>query len=411
MPELRTDKIRPLLAPLMAVLVLLMVTVWFGKRLLGATPPPAPAPAPPAAAPPAVDQVAAQDSPLAPPQRAFVIAVNGKDVVGLPDRSTAQAVVDELKENYARSLTSEGKAVLEHVGFLEEIRIHEELVPPERVRTKEQAKQVLLRGTDQLLYYTVQRGDSLWSIARSRNLSVKQLEQANPGVTAEQLQPGQQLSLLVPTPYINLESTQRETVIENIPFTVREVENAALYPWQSRYAVRGFYGKKQVELLLRRQNGTVVERRVLGEKVLSEPQEAVYERGTKQAPQLGTGRFILPIRGELTSGYGWRDGEFHKGFDLAAPWGEPVRAADAGTVVEAEWKSGYGYAVVIDHGNGGLSTLYGHLSSFSVAPGQVVRQGAVIGYNGSTGRSTGPHVHFEIRKNGMPVNPAQYFPD
>jgi murein DD-endopeptidase MepM/ murein hydrolase activator NlpD len=97
----------------------------------------------------------------------------------------------------------------------------------------------------------------------------------------------------------------------------------------------------------------------------------------------------------------------HEGIDIAVPSGTPVAAAASGTVITAGWLGGYGNLVVIDHGNG-LATAYGHNSSVTVGAGQSVAQGQVIAYSGSTGHSTGPHVHFEVRVNGSAVDPLGY---
>jgi len=97
----------------------------------------------------------------------------------------------------------------------------------------------------------------------------------------------------------------------------------------------------------------------------------------------------------------------HEGIDIAAPTGTPIRAAAGGTVISAGWLGGYGNLTVIDHG-GGVSTAYGHQSAFAVGGGQAVAQGQVIGYVGSTGHSTGPHLHFEVRINGSAVDPMGY---
>ncbi len=117
--------------------------------------------------------------------------------------------------------------------------------------------------------------------------------------------------------------------------------------------------------------------------------------------------FIWPTSGTLTSGFGWRWGRMHEGIDIAAPTGTPISAAASGTVIYAGWMGGYGNLVVIDHGNG-LATAYGHQSSIAVGSGTYVSQGQTIGYVGSTGHSTGPHVHFEVRVNGAPVDPLGY---
>jgi murein DD-endopeptidase MepM/ murein hydrolase activator NlpD len=126
---------------------------------------------------------------------------------------------------------------------------------------------------------------------------------------------------------------------------------------------------------------------------------------------------IWPVNGRLESGFGGRRNpfggssfEFHSGQDIDAPFGEPVIAGASGKVVFAGWQNGYGQLVVIDHG-GGLTTRYGHLSHIDVVEGQSVSRAEFLGRVGSTGRSTGPHLHYEVRINDEPVNPLQYLLD
>jgi murein DD-endopeptidase MepM/ murein hydrolase activator NlpD len=121
----------------------------------------------------------------------------------------------------------------------------------------------------------------------------------------------------------------------------------------------------------------------------------------------GSGQLSWPVSGPVTSGFGSRWGRMHEGIDIAVGEGTPVHAAASGTVIYAGWMEGYGNLVVIDHGNG-LSTAYGHNSSLASSMGQSVAAGEVIAYSGSTGHSTGPHVHFEVRLNGSPVDPLGY---
>ena len=116
---------------------------------------------------------------------------------------------------------------------------------------------------------------------------------------------------------------------------------------------------------------------------------------------------IWPVSGPITSPFGWRWGRMHQGVDIGVPSGTPIHAAAAGTVIYCGWEEGYGNFVVIDHG-GNLATAYGHQSSIAVACGQQVAQGQVIGYSGCTGHCFGPHLHFEVRVNGEPVDPLGY---
>ena len=127
----------------------------------------------------------------------------------------------------------------------------------------------------------------------------------------------------------------------------------------------------------------------------------------------GTGSMIRPVDGPVTSPFGYRIHpilgyrRMHTGVDFGVPYGAPIRAADSGTVISATWMGGYGNVTIINHG-GGLSTLYAHQSRFAAGSGASVGRGQVIGYVGSTGLSTGPHLHFEVRRNGIPVNPLSY---
>jgi murein DD-endopeptidase MepM/ murein hydrolase activator NlpD len=122
--------------------------------------------------------------------------------------------------------------------------------------------------------------------------------------------------------------------------------------------------------------------------------------------------FVWPLHGRISSHFGWRNvsvagNRFHGGVDIAAPSGTPIRAARGGVVTRSGWVGAYGYLVVLDHG-GGWETRYAHLSRIDVRVGERVAQGAVVGLVGSTGASTGPHLHFEIRRDGLALDPLAY---
>jgi murein DD-endopeptidase MepM/ murein hydrolase activator NlpD len=118
---------------------------------------------------------------------------------------------------------------------------------------------------------------------------------------------------------------------------------------------------------------------------------------------------IWPVSGPITSPFGWRWGRMHQGIDIGAPEGAPIQAAAAGTVIYCGWEEGYGNLVVLDNG-GNLSTAYAHQSAIAVACGETVQQGQLIGYVGCTGHCTGPHLHFEVRIDGNPIDPLGYLP-
>ncbi len=159
------------------------------------------------------------------------------------------------------------------------------------------------------------------------------------------------------------------------------------------------------------------ERELLAEsaRITSEIQRLTGGSNTTVASS--TGSFAWPVIGRITSNFGYRSHPIHRkrlmhtGLDIAQGNGHPIKAADGGTVIFSGWRGGYGQAVIINHGNRGgknLVTLYGHMSARSVSNGQTVSKGQVIGRVGSTGTATGPHLHFEIRVNGAPVDPRPY---
>ncbi len=213
---------------------------------------------------------------------------------------------------------------------------------------------------------------------------------------------------------------QQTMVIQNKKTQVESEYNQTL-ELQNKLAKEQQKVTAQVGMTKRELNNIQSNRRKL-EKALQEFEEtsrqieAELRRKQNSNPMaLGNGKFIWPVRGPISSPFGWRLHPilkrkiFHSGIDIAVSFGTSVQAADAGVVAVSGWQGGYGNFIAIDHGNG-LATCYGHNSRLLVKEGDKVSQGQVIALAGSTGLATGPHVHFEVRRKGTPVNPMGFLP-
>src|SRR5215210_1072851 len=194
-------------------------------------------------------------------------------------------------------------------------------------------------------------------------------------------------------------TAEQRAVRDRLAWSQRELATARR---DKRETLAGVHENKQEALDHMR--SLEAESAALGAKIRAAQSAAVIPAPTGAASAAG---FVWPVHGVLTSGFGWRWGRMHEGIDLAVASGTPVVASAAGVVIVAGWTGGYGNLVVVDHG-GGISTAYGHNTSVTVGVGQRVAQGQLIAYSGSTGHSTGPHVHFEVRINGGAVDPMGY---
>jgi len=187
------------------------------------------------------------------------------------------------------------------------------------------------------------------------------------------------------------------------------VETNDLLKGETETKQEGSDGRKEIHTLITKKNGTVETRETLKEEVVEEPVEEVILKGTKIIPSRGTGTFAWPaVEGTITSHVGERWGRYHKGIDIAGVNDRTIKASDNGEVVTAEYQSGFGNKVVVDHNNG-YETIYAHLASIDVEVGETVRKGNQLGVMGTTGNSTGVHLHFEIHKDGKLEDPASFF--
>ncbi len=342
-------------------------------------------------------------------KEARMITVDGKDILPVSCLNQVNTVIDLLAGEYV----PEGDHIsLQKVEMSEKVESRRYFCFPEEIREAETVAATLLRGTDRREIYLVSRGDSLWKIAQEHDLSVDDLKEANPQINGELLQIGDELSLIVPEPLVNVVTVERVVVEENIPFGREYTYDSSMWRTQTRVAEEGEFGRREVVYEVTRENGMEISEEKISEEIVKEPRNEIVAKGTANIPARGTGNFIWPVQGggRMTSGYGWRSGGFHAGIDIASRAGTSILAADSGVVVYEGWDGAYGRSIVIYHGH--YYTRYAHHSANLVSRGDAVSKGQVIARMGSSGRSTGPHLHFEVRTAGIhgpTVNPLNFF--
>ena len=203
-------------------------------------------------------------------------------------------------------------------------------------------------------------------------------------------------------------TTEEVKYSEKLNYDVEILEDSSMYDNEKKVKVKGEPGESKVIADEIKHNGILIEKNIVKEEVIKEPTTEVVIKGTKPLPKTAaTGSFLMPTRGRISSRYGMRNGRMHRGLDIAARTGTNITAADGGRVVFAGYKGTYGYMVEIDHENG-YRTRYAHASKLLVSAGERVYKGQAIAKVGNTGRSTGPHLHLEVLKNGVHQNPASY---
>jgi murein DD-endopeptidase MepM/ murein hydrolase activator NlpD len=260
--------------------------------------------------------------------------------------------------------------------------------------------------------YVVQPGDTLSQIAEKVKIPMDRLVELNPEKlesTASMIRVDDRLTITVPEPALSVEWADLEYAEETYDADIIYVDRDDWYTTKTNVIRQPSAGFRRVIAESYYLNDRIQGREILKEEVVMEAVAKIVERGTIVPPT-----YIKPISGgRLSSGFGKRTSPtkgastYHKGVDWATPTGTTVFASSGGTVSKAGWGNGYGYVVYIDHPDG-RQTRYGHLSRILVSVGDKVSQGQSIALSGSTGVSTGPHVHFEILIDGKQVNPLNY---
>lgn len=353
---------------------------------------------------------------------AHALLVNGKAVAYVKDASDYEKAINLLKLRYVSQqdldalnkgaatelvpLNQNNQTRVTEISLKETVAGEEAKVDPSKILTPEQAVELLLSGTLEKETYKVQQGDVLGSIASAHNLSLKELLALNPGLTETSLlKIGQPLNVTVEKPLVTVKVVMEKFKVETIDFKKITEKDATMLKGESKVKQEGKAGQKDVLYTITSENGVRTDKQVTTEVVTAEPVDYINVIGTKVIPSRGTGTFSWPtVGGYISSHMGARWGTQHRGIDIARPSNYTIKASDNGVVTFTGWDGTYGNKIVINHNNG-YETIYAHLSSITVSVGQVVGQGSKIGVMGSTGNSTGTHLHFEVHKNGSLVNP------
>lgn len=314
-------------------------------------------------------------------------------------------VVEEEKD------LSEYNRGLIHMNFGDTVEVVETYMPETHLSKLETAIEEVTKDQETNKIYEVVSGDTLGEIAEAHNMTIEDVVAMNETLENENsmIRVGDELIISVPEPELSVERQEELYYEEDYDAPVEYIDNDDWYTTDQVTRQQPSAGHRRVVALVSYRNDTVAETEIIKEDVQMEAVAKIVERGTKIPPT-----YIRPISGgRLSSGFGGRKAPKrgastnHKGIDLATPTGTAVMASCGGVVTKAGWGSGYGYVVYIQHPDG-RETRYGHLSKVLVSAGQTVKQGQKIALSGNTGNSTGPHLHFEIRINGVAVNPLNY---
>ncbi|KOP71606.1 peptidoglycan DD-metalloendopeptidase family protein [Cytobacillus solani] len=357
---------------------------------------------------------------------ASALVIDGNPVAYVENAEMAKTVLDQLKlkyvsedqlkaldaqkaSNHTLPPLKENETRIVDVRLSKEVTVSNEQIEPGKILSVADAIKLLDKGSVEEVKYKVKEGDVLGGIAHAHNLETKQLLAINPELTEDSLlQIDQEVNVTVLKPYVQVVVEKETFTKEQVPFEKEVVEDSSMFKGDTKVKQEGKDGMRAATYHISEQNGQVITKKLAKEEVLQEPVKHIVVKGTKVVPSRGEGSFIWPANGGyISSKVGHRWGRMHKGIDIARPSNRTIKAADNGVIVSAGYDGSFGNKIVIDHNNG-YKTIYAHLSSIDVNVGQTVSKGSKIGVMGSTGNSTGVHLHFEVHKNGEIQNPLNY---
>jgi murein DD-endopeptidase MepM/ murein hydrolase activator NlpD len=362
------------------------------------------------------------------------VKIDGKLIGVVKDQQTADDILLRVQGKYAPKLVAESKEKKEvqalsynadskveeeqkettkkpgrevtEVEFLEAVMTEMVDADPSEIKAADDIYKLLVQGSIQPTKYTVQAGDCIGCIAQKFDISPEVIYDNNPWIKDDKITVGDVLDLTVLQPELTVKTVESLVEIETVEPPLEVKNNAEMRVGESKTISEGTSGTTQMTYRIVKQNGYVISEELVSQEVLTEPTPKIVERGTKVVLGEGTGKFAYPVKNaRLTSKFGQRWGRMHNGVDFTG--NKAILAADTGVVEFVGTKPGLGKTIIIDHKNG-YKTVYGHMSSYVASKGDIVEKGEQIGVMGSTGNSTGVHLHWEVHKNGVLQNPLKY---
>ena len=339
--------------------------------------------------------------------------IDGEFEGALTDRGTLDDILESILMSYSDGSANERTEFVQSVEIVDGLYPTSAGISPVDLKKRLTAEQIVDK------YYEVQAGNTLSGIARKHNMTLSELMALNPTVT-ESIHIGDKLMVQRAQPRLQVQVVRTVVYEEEIPYETKKVYDSSKYVTYSSVRTSGKAGVQKVTAEVVYLDGIEQSRKVVATKVTREPVNRVIVVGSKEInpnASVGeaTGRLIWPLPGYryITSDFGVRESirgyRGHKGIDISGSgvYGASIVAADGGRVIEAGYHWSYGNYIRIDHG-GGLVTMYEHCSKLLVRRGDSVKQGQVIAKVGSTGYSTGAHLHFQVEQNGAIVSPWKY---
>ncbi|WP_128895580.1 M23 family metallopeptidase [Longirhabdus pacifica] len=366
----------------------------------------------------------------------YELVVDGEAIAMLKNQQEAEQILERLEQEYTSDVEKQASVEniesvllsiedtnseelvgqkfisLDSVEIIEDVDVEQVSVPLEEwsdssYADPEELFESIQTGDVTPVVYEVQQGDCISCIATDHDIPRSVIYDNNEWIQDDKLQIGDQLDLTIRKPKISVKTVKTENEIASVHYDTIYEEDEELLKGQTEIIQQGQEGMKVMTFELTYVNNQLSSETVVNEEQVLEPVAKIVRKGTKVIPGIGSGMFSWPVSSpNITSYYGHRWGSMHKGLDMTSS-DKNIYAADSGTVVTSEYHAGYGNYVVINHNNG-YQTLYAHLSQLNVSAGTNVEKGTVLGIMGTTGNSTGVHLHFEVKVNGTNQNPSSY---